>query len=239
MGCLGIEVVDPEVEKILASLDSKMEEYKDTFVKDFNKVKKKLEDLKDNRKKELSKLKEEKKEITEQVLKDLNKKELKVEQDFLKNAVDKMHYIFSVGLELVEPLRKVTLDGLLEKAKSAPAITLNQINKQIEEVKKISPIEFLNATYGKVLKDALEKKGMSVAFMNGTRKRIFKERQERRKLEREEFGIKVNEFEDETIDNIKLDLGDIMYGEKGEEFTKELNKNFKDFIRDKQVENKH
>ena len=69
MGCLGIEVVDPEVEKILASLDSKMEEYKDTFVKDFNKVKKDLEDLKDNRKKELSKLKEEKKEITEQVIK--------------------------------------------------------------------------------------------------------------------------------------------------------------------------
>ena len=49
----------------------------------------------------------------------------------------------------------------------------------------------------------------------------------------------MKEFEDEKIDNIKLDLGDIMYGEKGEEFTKELNKNFKDFIRDKQVENKY
>ena len=239
MGCLGMEVVDPEVEKILASLDSKMTEYEKTFVKKVQEMKNAQTQQLKKRHDKLSELKAKNQEITEEVIKDLNKEELDVEIKFLENAVDKMHFIFNTGLDLVEPLRKVTLDGLLEKAKSAPAITLNQINKQIEEVKKISPIEFLNATYGKVLKDALEKKGMSVAFMNGTRKRIFKERQERRKLEREEFDIKVNEFEDETIDNIKLDLGDIMYGEKGEEFTKELNKNFKDFIRDKQVENKH
>ena len=133
-----------------------------------------------------------------------------------------MHFIFNTGLDLVEPLRKITLDQLLEKAKSAPAMALNQINKQIEEVKNLPVVDFLNSTYGKILKDALEKKGMSVAFMKSTRKSIFKERQERRKLEREEFGIKVNEFEDEKIDDIKLDLGSLIY-ENEEEFLKEFN----------------
>ena len=176
-----------------------------------------------------------------------------MEKKFLENAVDKMHFIFNTGLDLVEPLRKITLDQLLEKAKSAPAMALNQINKQIEEVKNLPVVDFLNATYGKILKDALEKKGMSVAFMKSTRKRsvafmkstrksIFKERQERRKLEREEFGIKVNEFEDEKIDDIKLDLGDLIFGDDengGKEFVEEFNKNYKDFIRDKMIDQKY
>ena len=38
-----------------------------------------------------------------------------------------MHYIFDLGLELSEPLRKVTLDKLLEKAKTAPAIALKKL----------------------------------------------------------------------------------------------------------------
>ena len=83
---------------------------------------------------------------------------------------------------------------------------------------------------------------MSVAFMKSTRKSIFKERQERRKLEREEFGIKVNEFEDEKIDDIKLDLGDLIFGDDengGKEFVEEFNKNYKDFIRDKMIDQKY
>ena len=47
---------------------------------------------------------------------------------------------------------------------------------------------------------------MSEALLTDTKKQIFKERQERRKKEREEFDIKVNEFEGENIDKIKLDL---------------------------------
>ena len=60
-----------------------------------------------------------------------------------------MHYIFSIGLELVEPIRKVTLDKLIEKSKKAPAMTLRTIQNQIDEVKNIPIIEFLNSTYGK------------------------------------------------------------------------------------------
>ena len=97
-------------------------------------------------------------------------------------------------------------DKLLEKSKSAAAITLNAIKKEIEEIKKSPILDFLNSTHGKVLKNALEKKGMSVTILKSAKKDLFKERGERRKAEREEFGIKVNEFDDENIDKMKLDL---------------------------------
>ena len=160
MGCLGMEVVDPEVEKLLASLDSKVKEYEKTFVTKVQEMKEAQKKQLKQRHDELSKLKQNNQEITEDVIKELNKKELKEEIKFLENAVDKMHFIFNTGLDLVEPLRKITLDQLLEKAKSAPAMALNQINKQIEEVKNLPVVDFLNATYGKILKDALEKKGL-------------------------------------------------------------------------------
>ena len=40
MGCLGIEVIDEETSKILATLDLKVEEYKKTFETNVEKVKK-------------------------------------------------------------------------------------------------------------------------------------------------------------------------------------------------------
>ena len=174
MGCLTLSLgvdVDPEISKLLASLDSKIEEYDKTFNKEAEKVKKAQEDQLKKRKEKLTELKEKNEEITEQTIKDLNKDELKVEIELLTNAVDKIHYIFSVGKDLVEPLRKITLDKLMEKAKSAPAMAIKKINEQIEEVKKIPVIDFIDSTYGKVLKDAMEKKGMSATFFKGVKNR--------------------------------------------------------------------
>ena len=232
MGCSGFRLgVDPEISKLLASLDSKIEEYDKTFNKEAEKVKKAQEDQLKKRKEKLTELKEKNEEITEQTIKDLNKDELKVEIDLLANAVDKIHYIFSVGKELVEPLRKITLDKLMEKAKSAPAMAIKKINEQIEEVKKIPVIDFIDSTYGKVLKDAMEKKGMSATFFKGVKNDIFKERQKRRKAEKKEFNLKVNEFDDENIDDIKLDIFDLIKQEY-----KDINKHFRDFFRDKMIE---
>ena len=232
MGCTGFRVgVDPEITKIIASLDTKIEEYDKTFNKEAEKAKKAQEKQLKERKEELTKLKEKNEEITEKKIRELNKEELKVEIELLSNAVDKMHYIFSVGLELAEPIRKVTIDKLMEKAKSAPAITVNKINSEIAEVKKIPVIEFIDSTYGKVLKDAMEKKGMSATVLKGVKNDLFKERQKRRKAEKEEFNIKVNEFDDENIDNIKLDLFDLIKQEY-----KDINKHFRDYCRDKIVE---
>ena len=230
MGCSGFQVMDEETAKLLASLDRKVEEFHETFEKDIKEIKDKQDKQLKERHQELLKLKETE-SITEQAIKDLNKKELKVEIDILSNAVNKMHYIFDVGLDLVEPLRKITIDKLLEKAKSAPAITVNKIKSQIEDVKKIPVIDFLSSTYGKVLANALEKKGMSEAFLKSTKKSLLAERSERRKKEREEFGIKVNEFDDENIDKMKLDLFALVKQEY-----KDINKHFKDFARDKMIE---
>ena len=230
MGCLGLGV-DPEIAKILGTLDIKMEEYHKVFVDGVKKAKDKQEKQLKERKEELQQLKQKNQEITEEVIKKLNKAELDVEIDLLANQVDKMHYIFSIGLELVEPIRKVTLDKLIEKSKKAPAMTLRTIQNQIDEVKNIPIIEFLNSTYGKVLREALEKKGMSATLLKSFKNQLFKERGQRRKVEREEFGINTNEFDDESMDDLKLDLYSLIESEY-----KDINKNFREYARGKMIE---
>ena len=235
MGCfrsIGFEGgVDPEIEKLLSSLDERIKEYQNVFEKKAKKAKKKQEKQLKERKEELQQLKQKNQEITEEVIKKLNKAELDVEIDLLANQVDKMHYIFSIGLELVEPIRKVTLDKLIEKSKKAPAMTLRTIQNQIDEVKNIPIIEFLNSTYGKVLREALEKKGMSATLLKSFKNQLFKERGQRRKVEREEFGIKTNEFDDESMDDLKLDLYSLIESEY-----KDINKNFREYARGKMIE---
>ena len=143
-----------------------------------------------------------------------------------------MHDIFTFGLDVVDPIRKVTLDKLMEKAKSAPAITVNKINKQIEEIKNYPTIDFYNSTYGKVIRDALEKKGLSATVIKGYKNKLFKERKARRKAEKEEFGIEKNEFDDETLDDLKLDLYQLIT----EKYDENLDKNFREYSREKMIE---
>ena len=233
MGCLDCldTKVDPEIAKILATLDKKVEKYKKVFEKNSKEAKDKFEKQQEARKSTLDNWKKESKEITEQDIRKLNKKEFEVEVEFLVNQLDKMHYIFSIALELIEPLKKVTLDQLMEKEKSAPAIILNKINSQIEEIKSFSPLEFYNATYGKVLREAAENKGMSKTVLKGYKNKLFKERKERRRVERDLYNIEKNEFDDETMDELKLDLyGLIIEEEKG------LNNNFKEYARSKIID---
>ena len=72
---------------------------------------------------------------------------------------------------------------------------------------------------------------MSETILKSVKKQLLKERGERRKAEREEFGIKVNEFDDENIDKMKLDLYSLV-----EKEYKDINKHFIDFARDKMIE---
>ena len=230
MGC-GFGV-DPDIAKILGTLDIKYEQAIEIFKNKVKEAKDEQEKQLETRKKELAKLKENN-QLTEENIKKLNKDELKVEIKFLENEVDRMHYIYTVGLELVEPIRKVTLDKLMEKAKSAPAITLNKINQEIEEVKKIPVIEFLNSTYGKLLKEALEKKGMSATLLKSFKNQLLKERKQRRKVEREEFGIEKNEFDDENMDELKLDLFKLIDDDIKEGA---IQKNYREYVRGKMIE---
>ena len=230
MGC-GFGV-DPDIAKILGTLDIKYEQAIEIFKNKVKEAKDEQEKQLETRKKELAKLKENN-QLTEENIKKLNKDELEVEIKFLENEVDRMHYIYTVGLELVEPIRKVTLDKLMEKAKSAPAITLNKINQEIEEVKKIPVIEFLNSTYGKLLKEALEKKGMSATLLKSFKNQLLKERKQRRKVEREEFGIEKNEFDDENMDELKLDLFKLIDDDIKEGA---IQKNYREYVRGKMIE---
>ena len=113
MGCLGFGV-DPDIAKILGTLDIKYEQAIEIFKNKVKEAKDEQEKQLETRKKELAKLKENN-QLTEENIKKLNKDELEVEIKFLENEVDRMHYIYTVGLELVEPIRKVTLDKLIEK----------------------------------------------------------------------------------------------------------------------------
>ena len=231
MGCSGFGV-DPDIAKILGTLDIKYEQAIEIFKNKVKEAKDEQEKQLETRKKELAKLKENN-QLTEEKIKKLNKDELEVEIKFLENEVDRMHYIYTVGLELVEPIRKVTLDKLMEKAKSAPAITLNKINQEIEEVKKIPVIEFLNSTYGKLLKEALEKKGMSATLLKSFKNQLLKERKQRRKVEREEFGIEKNEFDDENMDELKLDLFKLINDDIKDGA---IQKNYREYVRGKMIE---
>ena len=172
MGCSGFQVMDEETAKLLASLDRKVEEFQETFEKDVKEIKDKQDKQLKERHQELLKLKETE-SITEQAIKDLNKKELKVEIDILSNAVNKMHYIFDVGLDLVEPLRKITIDKLLEKAKSAPAITVNKIKSQIEDVKKNSCYRLFNLNLWKSISKCFGKKRNERSFFKKHKKKFI------------------------------------------------------------------
>ena len=232
MGCLGIETgVDPEIAKILTDLESKIEE---SLKEKSNKEKDPKEEMEEYLKTRKSRLEELKKEnkITEEAIRKLNQEELEKEIDLLAAKADNMHDIFTFGLDVVDPIRKVTLDKLMEKAKSAPAITVNKINKQIEEIKNYPTIDFYNSTYGKVIRDALEKKGLSDIALKGYKNDLFKERKARRKAEKEEFGIEKNEFDDETLDDLKLDLYQLIT----EKYDENLDKNFREYSREKMIE---
>ena len=65
----------------------------------------------------------------------------------LSNQADKMHFIYDTGIELAEPIKKLTLDQYLDKAKNAPSIAANKINQKIEEIKNMKEVEFLDSPY--------------------------------------------------------------------------------------------
>ena len=67
--------------------------------------------------------------------------------------------------------------------------------------------------------------------MIGFKKDIMKKRKERRETKRKEFDIKVNEFENENIDELNLDLMSLIKSEY-----KEIDKHYRHWIRDKMIE---
>ena len=221
--------VNKDIAKILAKLDLKMDEYNETFKKNVNETEEKQKKQLEQRHEKLVELKKNN-NITEENIKNLNKEELKVEIDMLSNQADKMHFIYDTGKELAEPIKKLTLDQYLDKAKNAPSIAANKINQKIEEIKNMKEVEFLDSPYGKCLKDALVKKGLSQTALTSFKNNLYKQRQERRENERKEFDIKENDFGNE-FDKIELNLFKLINSE-----FKGIEKNFKEYSREKIVD---
>ena len=72
---------------------------------------------------------------------------------------------------------------------------------------------------------------MSATILKNFKNQLIKERGQRRKVEREEFGIEVNEFDDESMDDLKLDLYYLIINEYIP-----IYKIFREYARDKMVE---
>ena len=72
---------------------------------------------------------------------------------------------------------------------------------------------------------------MSEVALNSTKKELMKERAERRKLEREEFGIKVNEYDDEDLLKLEINFQKLVQIEK-----RDIKNNYKEYAREQLVE---
>ena len=137
-----------------------------------------------------------------------------------------MHSIYELGLDLTDPMKNYSIEKLKKKlssASSAPSAMVNKINAEIDDIKKLKPVDFLKSTYGKALHDALVKKGMSKTVLVKFRKDMVSERKSRREKEKEEFNIKV-ELKDED-DDVDVDLFSLVEDDvQGEDFQKDCEK---------------
>ena len=219
--------LDPEVEEILKTVASKSPDIIKNCVTEKNKIDEELKELLEERKKKVGESKDKSSSELETLLKSYNKKELKIEKKLISNELDKMHTLWELGLELTNPLKNYTIKKLTEKLDKTPAALKPAVNGQISEIKAYTPKQFLNSTYGKPLKTALVKQGMSNSLLKDFKKNMLNERKQRRKEERNTFDfVKKNEFppEDEFEFNVD-ELYESIFEEYQEEFKTIIGKN--------------
>ena len=165
-----------------------------------------------------AKIKEEK--LTD-LIKELNGKDLEIDNELIMNQLNKMKKMYEIALEYAEKLRAKLLAELEKKVQNAPGAAL--IKRQIDRIKQLPTNEFLDSEYAKPLKDFLEKQGLSESVLESYIQKLTKERAERRKKEREEFGIAVNEYPDEELyDALKEDLYKEMMEETAKTFASKI-----------------
>jgi hypothetical protein len=133
------------------------------------------------------------------VVKEFNKTELDMDNKLIANENERMKLLYKLGMDLSKELQDKMVKELEEKISKAPSMTIQVLKKQLSEITRFSPQEFLQSDFGKPLKEALEKKGLNKAYMDGYKETLKAQRKERRFKERGEFNINVNEFPDEEI----------------------------------------
>ena len=215
------DIIPPKILEIIETVKEKIEEFLKTFIVEEYEVKEKMQNflnerhskietfLKDNKddpkSKETFREEIENQKKLEKLIEKLNKEEYEIELDMLMNIVNKMHYIFNLGVDTIKICKEIIIDNLKEKTASLPTLAANKIESQINQIKEYTPIKFLDSKFGKPLKQALEKYGLSETFLDSFKKDKLNERKERREKERKEFLIEKNEFGDDE-NNFELDL---------------------------------
>ena len=232
MGCMkSLNPLPIEVEALLKEVALKGDEIANTFLIEANKIKNERKDLLKERHEKVSEADKNDIEKLNKLLLEYNKTEIENEKELIANEVDKMHSIYEMGLELAEKLKKITLDQLTKKLNDTPEIAKKALNTQIDEVNKYTPKEFLNSKFGKPLKTALEKQGLTEDYLQEYIQVLKKERKMRRAIERSEFGISQNEFPPEDDLNFTVkDLFASIFDEYKGEFKSEIKKKILDKV---------
>ena len=196
MGCGGSVTKSGPVEEIL----QKLEENYELILKQCDKTSLESEKTKviEERHAELEKVKDKPDEMMK-VVKEYNAKELEKDNKLIENENEKMKLLYKLGLDLAAELKEKMVKELEEKISKAPSMTVQVLKNQLSEMTGLSPQKFLQSDFGKPLREALEKKGLSKAAVDGYKETLKVQRKERRLKERGEFNINVNEFPDEEV----------------------------------------
>ena len=229
--CIQLKV-DPEVEDLLNKVKDKAPDIIKNFVINEEKIKNEFTQLLEKRDKDVGEAKNKNEEELKKLLKKYNEKELDVEKSKISNEVEKMHCLWELGLELTEPLKNYTLKELQKKLDKAKGPFQKAVDSQINQVKAFSPKEFLNSPFGKPLKTALIKQGMSKSLLEDFKKQLLKDRKERRKKEKEKHPhVKNINLEEEDFEFNIDDLFEAIFDEYKDEFKSTIEKNLLKMIK--------
>ncbi len=224
--------LDPEVEDLLNKVKDKAPDIIKNFVINEEKIKNEFTQLLEKRDKDVGEAKNKNEEELKKLLKKYNEKELDVEKEKISNEVEKMHCLWELGLELTEPLKNYTLKELQKKLDKAKGPFKKAVDSQINQVKAFSPKEFLNSPFGKPLKTALIKQGMSKTLLEDFKKQLLKDRKERRKKEKEKHPhVKNINLEEEDFEFNIDDLFEAIFDEYKDEFKSTIEKNLLKMIK--------
>ena len=106
---------------------------------------------------------------------------MKQEKELISIELDKMHYLWELGLKSADLLKNYTINELKKKLDKVPEFAKAPVKRQIKEIKTYSPKEFLNSTYGRSLKHALVKEGMSKMILEYYKNEIIEDRKKKMK----------------------------------------------------------
>ena len=196
MGCGGSITKKGPVSEIL----QKLEENYELILKQCDKTSLESDKKKiiEERHAELEKVKDKPDEMMK-VVKEYNGKELEMDNKLIENENERMKLLYKLGLDLAAELKEKMVKELEEKISKAPSMTVQVLKNQLSEMTGLSPQKFLQSDFGKPLREALAKKGLSKAAVEGYKGNLKVQRKDRRFKERGEFNINVNEFPDEEV----------------------------------------